>query len=115
MNLRQQFIWKILIALSFVIILIYAYNSFSIYSTYGKLKNDYQNDIDKVKNDIKEDEKTSPVLSYGKSKLGTPLSIFLAQVWSWKNHWSSSYNDSLLGFALLRYYFKRSSSQFATT
>ena len=49
MNLRQQFIWKILIALSFVIILMYGYNSFSSYSTYGKLRNDYQNDIDKVK------------------------------------------------------------------
>ena len=84
MNLRQQFIWKILIALSFVIILIYIYNSVSTYSTYGELRNDYQNDIDKVKEETKELKIAIPALgpSFGVPPSGTCI---------WMSYFSKSF------------------------
>ena len=86
MNLREQFIWKILIALSFVIILIYVYNSFSAYSTYGKLRNNYQNDIDKVKENKEMQEKVDFITDRQDSRTNLDIDLISLIEASITNH-----------------------------
>ena len=50
MNLRQQFFWKILIALSFFVILLSLYGAYSKYSNYSKYKKEYEKELEVKEN-----------------------------------------------------------------
>ena len=50
MDLRQQFLWKVLIGLSFSLILFFIYGSYSKYSDYTKYRKEYERELEVKEN-----------------------------------------------------------------
>ena len=50
MNLRQQFFWKILLGLCFLIVLFYLYRSYSKYSDYKEYRREYEKELEVKEN-----------------------------------------------------------------
>ena len=50
MDLRQQFLWKLLIGLSFLLILYFIYGSYSKYSDYTKYRKEYERELEVKEN-----------------------------------------------------------------
>ena len=50
MNLRQQFFWKVLIGLSFLLIFVFIYGSYSKYSDYSKYRKEYERELEVKEN-----------------------------------------------------------------
>ena len=50
MDLRQQFLWKILIGLSFLLIFYFIYGSYSKYSDYTKFRKEYERELEVKEN-----------------------------------------------------------------
>ena len=50
MDLRQQFLWKVLIGISFSLILFFIYGSYSKYSDYTKYRKEYERELEVKEN-----------------------------------------------------------------
>jgi len=50
MDLRQQFFWKVLIGISFLLVLFFIYDSYSKYSDYTKYRKEYERELEVKEN-----------------------------------------------------------------
>jgi len=85
MNLRQQFFWKLLIVLSFLIILFFIGTSYSKYSDYTKYRKEYERELE-VKENKDMQKKADFVTNKQDSRINLDINVLTIIEESITNH-----------------------------
>jgi len=117
MNLRQQFFWKLLVALSFLIIFIFIGSSYYKYSDYTKYRKEYERELE-VKENKDMQKKADFVTNKQDSRINLDIEVLTIIEESVTNHvragiksnaksgWASNepvYKGSVGDYALVAY------------